>query len=132
MRHIWLDACGYTPVRGAGKQTAIYNVDRVLRLEGQDALPADCSKLPPKVPELRPPLPSDLSLAIIKSQQPVTAAYSAPGHDSNDARRKEADAAAALMVFFRSGSQKAAPKSLGVTARRTASIRSARRRLSAI
>jgi hypothetical protein len=37
------------------------------------------------------------------------AAYAAPGHDPNDARRKEAEAAAASSVFFRSGNQKAAP-----------------------
>ena len=32
-----------------------------------------------------------------------------PGHDPNDALRKEAEAAAASSVFFRSGAQKAAP-----------------------
>jgi type IV secretion system protein VirB10 len=32
-----------------------------------------------------------------------------PGHDPNDALRKEAEAAAASSVFFRSGGQKAAP-----------------------
>jgi type IV secretion system protein VirB10 len=61
------------------------------------------------VPELGPPLPGDLGPAIVKSQQPVTAAYAAPGNDPNDALRKEAEAAAASAVFFRSGSQKAAP-----------------------
>jgi hypothetical protein len=95
--------------RGANEQTELYNVDRVSKSEGLDALPADYSKLPPKVPELGPPLPGDLGPAIVKSQQPVTAAYAAPGHDPNDALRKEAEAAAASSVFFRSGSQKAAP-----------------------
>lgn len=99
--------------RGAGEQTELYNVDRVSKSEGLDALPADYSKLPlplpPKVPELGPPLPGDLGPVIVKSQQPVTAAYAAPGHDHNDALRKEADAAAASSVFFRSGLQKAAP-----------------------
>lgn len=99
--------------RGANEQTELYNVDRVSKSEGLDALPADYSKLPPAlppaVPELGPPLPGDLGPAIVKSQQPVTAAYAAPGHDPNDALRKEAEAAAGSSVFFRSGTQKAAP-----------------------
>ncbi|MBI8613850.1 TrbI/VirB10 family protein [Pseudomonas aeruginosa] len=97
--------------RGAGEQTELYSVDRVSKSEGLDGLPADYSKLPPplpaSVPELGPPLPGDLGPAIVKSQQPVTAAYAAPGHDPNDALRKEAEAAAASSVFFRSGSQAA-------------------------
>lgn len=99
--------------RGAGEQAELYNVDRVSRSEGLEGLPADYSKLPPAlppaVPELGPPLPGDLGPVIVKSQQPVTAAYAAPGHDPNDALRKEAEAAAASSVFFRSGTQKAAP-----------------------
>ncbi|MDL5364240.1 TrbI/VirB10 family protein [Xanthomonas sp. NCPPB 2654] len=99
--------------RGAGEQTELYNVDRVSKSEGLDALPADYSKLPralpPTVPELGPPLPGDLGPAIVKSQQPVTATYAAPGNDPNDALRKEAEAAAASSVFFRSGTHKAAP-----------------------
>lgn len=91
--------------RGAGEQTELYNVDRVSKSEGLEGLPADYSKLPPKVPELGPPLPGDLGPAIVNSQQPVTAAYAAPGHDPNDALRKEAEAAAASSVFFRSGGQ---------------------------
>lgn len=99
--------------RGAGEQTELYNVDRVSKSEGLDALPADYSKLPPAlpptVPELGPPLPGDLGPAIVKSQQPMAATYAPPGHDPQDALRKEAEAAAASSVFFRSGSQKAAP-----------------------
>ncbi|ABF08442.1 TraB/TrbI/VirB10 family type IV secretion system protein [Cupriavidus metallidurans] len=94
--------------RGAGEQTELYNVDRVSKSEGLDGLPADYSKLPPKVPELGPPLPGDLGPAIVNSQQPAVAAYAAPGHDPNDALRKEAEAAAASSVFFRSGGQAAA------------------------
>ena len=99
--------------RGAGEQTELYNVDRVSKSEGLDALPADYSKLPPplaaSVPELGPPLPGDLGPAIVKSQQPVTAAYAGPGNGPNDALRKEAEAAGASAGVFRSGSQKAAP-----------------------
>ena len=91
--------------RSAGEQTELYNVDRVSKSEGLDGLPADYSKLPPKVPELGPPLPGDLGPAIVNSQQPAVAAYAAPGHDPNDALRKEAEAAAASSVFFRSGGQ---------------------------
>ena len=89
--------------RGAGEQTELYNVDRVSKSEGLDGLPSDYSKLPAKVPELGPPLPGDLGPAIVKSQQPVTPTYAPPGHDPEDARRKEAEAAAASSVFFRSG-----------------------------
>ena len=84
--------------RGSG-QTELYNVDRVSKSEGLDGLPADYSKLP-KVPELGPPLPGDLGPAIVASQQPT---YMPPGHDPADALRKEAEAAAASSVFFRSG-----------------------------
>lgn len=91
--------------RGANEQTELYNVDRVSKSEGLDGLPADYSKLPPKFPELGPPLPGDLGPAIVNSQQPAVAAYAAPGHDPNDAVRKEAEAAAASSVFFRSGGQ---------------------------
>ena len=90
---------------GANEQTELYNVDRVSKSEGLDGLPADYSKLPPKIPELGPPLPGDLGPAIVNSQQPAVAAYAAPGHDPNDALRKEAEAAAASSVFFRSGGQ---------------------------
>ena len=58
-----------------------------------------------RLPELGPPLPGDLGPAIVNSQQPVTPAYAPPGHDPADALRKEADAAAASSVFFRSGGQ---------------------------
>ena len=91
--------------RGAGEQTELYNVDRVSKSEGLDGLPSDYSKLPQKVPELGPPLPGDLGPAIVASQQPVTPTYAPPGHDPEDALRKEADAAAASSVFFRSGQQ---------------------------
>jgi len=93
------------PHRRGGEQTELYNVDRVSKSEGLDGLPSDYSKLPPKVPELGPPLPGDLGPAIVNSQQPVTPAYAPPGHAPEDALRKEADAAAASSVFFRSGQQ---------------------------
>ena len=98
-----------TAAARGNEQAELYNVDRVSKSEGLDGLPADYSKLPPAVPELGPPLPGDLGPAIVRSKQPVTAAYAAPGHDPNDALRKEAEAAAASSVFFRSGAQKAAP-----------------------
>lgn len=97
--------------RGAGEQTELYNVDRVSKSEGLDALPADYSMLsqdvPPDVPELGPPLPGDLGPAIVNSQQPVVATYAPSGVDAEaaerEARRKEAEAAAASSVFFRNG-----------------------------
>ncbi|HCH6841005.1 TPA: TrbI/VirB10 family protein [Pseudomonas aeruginosa] len=103
--------------RGANESTELYNVDRVSRSEGLNQLPADYSKLPPavplNVPELGPPLPGDLGPAIVRSQQPAMAAYAAPGHDPAEAERlarlKEAEEAAASSVFFRTGTQTAAP-----------------------
>ena len=89
------------PHRRGGGLTELYNVDRVSKSEGLDGLPSDYSKLP-KVPELGPPLPGDLGPAIVAAQQPT---YTPPGHDPNDALRKEAEAAAASAVFFRSGNQ---------------------------
>ena len=102
--------------RGAGEQTELYNVDRVSRSEGLERLPTDYSKLPPAapspVPELGPPLPGDLGPAIVNAQQP-TPGYAPPGHDPAEAERlarlKEAEEAAASSVFFRSGTQRAAP-----------------------
>lgn len=95
--------------RGGGEQSELYNVDRVSKSEGLDQLPSDYSKLR-KVPELGPPLPGDLGPAIVKSQQPV---YGPPGHDPEDALRKEAEAAAASSVFFRSASQRTAAAPAG-------------------
>ncbi|KGC10863.1 bacterial conjugation TrbI-like family protein [Burkholderia gladioli] len=98
--------------RGGTEPAELYNVDRVSRSEGLDQLPADYSKLPPKVPELGPPLPGDLGPAIVKSQQPAVASYTPPGQDpgaaERDARRKETEAAAGSSVFFRSSTQRAA------------------------
>ena len=109
--------------RGAGEQTELYNVDRVSKSEGLDGLPADYSKLPPKVPELGPPLPGDLGPAIVNSQQPVTPTYAPPGHDPADALRKEAEAAAASSVFFRSGQGKGtAPAAAQVAAAAPGSV----------
>lgn len=103
--------------RAANEQTELYNVDRVSRSEGLDQLPTDYSKLPPTLPpdepELGPPLPGDLGPAIVNSQQPAVAAYATPGHDPAEAERlarlKEAEEAAASSVFFRTGTQQAAP-----------------------
>ncbi|TFL13478.1 TrbI/VirB10 family protein [Pusillimonas caeni] len=104
--------------RGAGEQTELYNVDRVSKSEGLDALPADYSMLPAPdvpvdVPELGPPLPGDLGPAIVNTQQPTVATYVPPGIDAEaaerEALRKEADAAAASSVFFRTGQGQSGP-----------------------
>jgi type IV secretion system protein VirB10 len=98
--------------RGSNDATELYNVDRVAKSDELNQLPADYSKLPPKVPELGPPLPGDLGPAIVKSQPPVVANYAPPGQDAaaaeRDALRKEAEAAAGSSVFFRSSNQRAA------------------------
>lgn len=111
--------------RGAGTQTELYNVDRVSKSEGLDALPADYSMLltpevPPDVPELGPPLPGDLGPAIVNSQQPAVATYAPPGVDAEaaerEARRKEAEAAAASSVFFRTGQGQSGQPAAAATA----------------
>ncbi|WP_298019172.1 TrbI/VirB10 family protein [uncultured Castellaniella sp.] len=112
--------------RSAGEQNELYNVDRVSKSEGLDALPSDYSMLPvpdvpPNVPELGPPLPGDLGPAIVNSQQPMVATYAPPGVDAEaaerEARRKEAEAAAASSVFFRTGQgQTGQPSTTGVQA----------------
>ena len=98
--------------RASNDATELYNVDRVSKSEELNRLPADYSKLPPKVPELGPPLPGDLGPAIVKSQPPLVASYTPPGQDAaaaeRDALRKEAEAAAGSSVFFRSSNQRAA------------------------
>ncbi|MCR6700936.1 MAG: TrbI/VirB10 family protein [Dokdonella sp.] len=97
--------------RGGSEGDELFNVDRVTRSERLEQLPADYSKLPPKVPELGPPLPGDLGPAIVRSQQQAVPTYAAPGEDPAEAMRiaqqKEADEAAASSVFFRAGGQAA-------------------------
>lgn len=97
--------------RSSNDATELYNVDRVSKSEELNQLPADYSKLRPKVPELGPPLPGDLGPAIVKSQPPVVDNYAPPGQDAaaaeRDALRKEAEAAAGSSVFFRSSNQRA-------------------------
>ncbi|BEO69429.1 conjugal transfer protein TraI [Serratia marcescens] len=103
--------------RGTGEFTELYNVDRVSRSEGLERLPTDYSQLPPalppEVPELGPPLPGDLGPAIVNAQQQPAVGYAPPGHDPAEAERlarlKEAEEAAASSVFFRTGTQQAAP-----------------------
>ncbi|KGB98430.1 TrbI/VirB10 family protein [Burkholderia cepacia] len=98
--------------RGGNASTELYNVDRVSKSEELDQLPADYSKLRPKVPELGPPLPGDLGPAIVKPQPPAVASYTPPGQDAaaaeRDVLRKEAEAAAGSPVFFRSSNERAA------------------------
>ncbi|WP_321800792.1 TrbI/VirB10 family protein [Burkholderia sp. BCC1988] len=98
--------------RSDNEPTELYNVDRVSRSEELNQLPADYSRLPPKVPELGPPLPGDLGPAIVRSQPSAAASYTPPGQDmeeaERDAWRKEAEAAAGSSVFFRSSNQHAA------------------------
>lgn len=99
--------------RGGNTPAELYNVDRVARSEGLDQLPADSSQLPqrasPSPPELGPPLPGDLGPAIVRSQRPAATPYAPPGRDPAEAERqarlKEAEAAAASSIFFRTSSQ---------------------------
>jgi len=98
--------------RGGNEADELFNVDRITRSDRLDQLPADYSKLSPKVPELGPPLPGDLGPAIVRSQQQVVPTYTAPGEDPAEAMRiaqqKEAEEANASSVFFRAGRPAAA------------------------
>lgn len=103
--------------RGGAEPTELYNVDRVARSEGLAQLPADYSKLPPKlppeVPQLGAPLPGDLGGPVLKAEQRAQGyGQPQPGHDSAEAERlarlKEVEAAVGSSVFFRSSSQRAA------------------------
>ncbi|MGV8893217.1 MAG: TrbI/VirB10 family protein [Burkholderiaceae bacterium] len=102
--------------RGSTESTELYNVDRVARSEGLAQLPADYSKLPPKlppeVPQLGAPLPGDLGGPVLKAEQRAQG-YSQPQpeHDAAEAERlarlKEVEAAVGSSVFFRSSGQRA-------------------------
>ena len=103
--------------RPGTEQTELYNVDRVVRSEGLEQLPADYSQLPPpsapEVPQLGPPLPGDLGGPILRAEQQAQAYdYHHAGPDPAEAERlarlKEAEEAAQSSVFFRSGSGRTA------------------------
>ena len=103
--------------RPGAEQTELYNVDRVVRSEGLEQLPADYSQLPPpsapEVPQLGPPLPGDLGGPILRAEQQALAYdYRHAGPDPAEAERlamlKEAEEAAQSSVFFRSGSGRTA------------------------
>ncbi|MDX1366495.1 TrbI/VirB10 family protein [Pseudomonas sp.] len=98
--------------RPGAEQTELYNVDRVVRSEGLEQLPADYSQLPPpsapEVPQLGPPLPGDLGGPILRAEQHGQGYdYRHAGPDPAEAERlarlKEAEEAALSSVFFRSG-----------------------------
>lgn len=103
--------------RPGAEQTELYNIDRVVRSEGLEQLPADYSQLPPpsapEVPQLGPPLPGDLGGPILRAEQQAQAYdYRHAGPDPAEAERlarlKEAEEAAQSSVFFRSGSGRTA------------------------
>jgi type IV secretion system protein VirB10 len=98
--------------RQGAEQTELYNVDRVVRSEGLEQLPADYSQLPPpsapEVPQLGPPLPGDLGGPFLRAEQQAQGYdYRHTGPDPAEAERlarlKEAEEAALSSVFFRSG-----------------------------
>ena len=101
--------------RGAGEQTELYNVDRVSKSEGLDGLPSDYSKLPRRcragAAAAGRPWPRHREVAAAGDADP----YAPPGHDPDDARRKEAEAAAASSVFFRSRTQAGARRASGAS-----------------
>nr|WP_295372743.1 TrbI/VirB10 family protein [uncultured Pseudacidovorax sp.] len=100
-----------------GEPTELYNVDRVSRSEGLGKLPSDYSQMPteaqasPTFPQLGPPLPGDLGPAVLKARQPISAPYTPPGQDpqqaERDALRKEDAQALTSGVFFQSSGQRA-------------------------
>ena len=84
--------------RGAGEQTELYNVDRVSKSEGLDGLPSDYSAAAEGAragaATAGRSWPGHRELAAVRRGR-----LRGPGHDPNDALRKEAEAAAASSVF---------------------------------
>ena len=96
--------------RSTGEQTELYNVDRVSKSEGR----MRCRRTIPAAAGAASPFPNWAAAGRSWPGYREVAATGdgclrGPGHDPNDALRKEAEAAAASSVFFRSGGQNAAP-----------------------
>jgi type IV secretory pathway VirB10-like protein len=79
----------------------LYNVDRIAKSQNLDRLPKDDAGLAPKAtpPVLGDPLPGDVGLAIVKSQQPVDQRM-AP-RSTDPAQLADEEAARRSSVFFR-------------------------------
>jgi len=94
--------------RQSSSPDELYNVERITRSEALERLPTDYSQIPPPaVPQLGPPLPGDLGVAMLKAEQqtplpadPLARSEYADAERLN--RLKEAEAAALSPVFFRS------------------------------
>ncbi len=88
--------------RSRAPANELFNVDRIAKSESLDRLPKDYAALPPvqkaAPPVLGEPLPGDLGLAIVKSQQPMEQRMAPPG---TDPAQLAAEEAARSSVFFR-------------------------------
>lgn len=100
--------------RQADADKELYNVDRISRAEGLEALPHDYSQVPrPKPappPALGEPLPGDLGRPILQAQQgtaPPPSGMSA-ADAQRQARLKEAEDAARAPLFYKSGNRASA------------------------
>ncbi|QEE24921.1 TrbI/VirB10 family protein [Rhodanobacter glycinis] len=97
--------------RDSGKQTELYNVDRIAKADDLAQLPTDYSKLPTKpaparaasVPQLGPPLPGDWGAASAMRVPGNGAANPGPSAESVD-RQRQAEEVARSSVFFRTSS----------------------------
>ncbi|MCK9511621.1 MAG: TrbI/VirB10 family protein [Castellaniella sp.] len=100
--------------RDAHTNPELYNVDRITRAEGLDALPRDYSQvLPPApVPVLGDPLPGDLGRPVLRAEREA-GMHPHGGPDAAEAERlarlKEAEEAARAPLFYKSANRGGSP-----------------------
>lgn len=105
--------------RDAQTTPELYNVDRITRAEGLDALPRDYSQVPPPpapepapVPVLGEPLPGDLGRPVLRAEREA-GLHPHGGPDAAEAERlarlKEAEEAARSPLFYKSANRGGSP-----------------------
>lgn len=97
--------------RGSQDTQELYNVDRITRAEGLEALPHDYSQVQqpaPSPPLLGEPLPGDLGRPVLRAEREA-GLHPHGGPDAAEAERlarlKEADEAARSALFYKTSSQ---------------------------
>jgi len=104
--------------RDAHTNPELYNVDRITRAEGLEALPRDYSQVLPPAPEPAPvpvlgePLPGDLGRPVLRAEREV-GLHPHGGPDAAEAERlarlKEAEEAARAPLFYKSANRGGSP-----------------------
>ncbi len=106
--------------RDAHTNPELYNVDRITRAEGLEALPRDYSQMPPPAPAAEPapvpvlgdPLPGDLGRPVLRAEREA-GMHPHGGPDAAEAERlarlKEAEEAARAPLFYKSANLGGSP-----------------------